>query len=259
MIFEWEDPRKPGEALWPSRFPADMLLRNKANDPLSFEALYQGRPTAREGELFRSEDICYWYDPEKPTPPPIKVEVSGKWVERPQRARPPIDKFYSWGQSWDCTFKDKATSDFVSGGIWAMHEGNHFLLDHVLERLDIVATMDKIRKLTVRWPRTYSSQKLIEDKANGPAVMQLLRDQIPGMCPVNPEGGKVSRANSVLFFFKGRNVFFPHPTQCPTIRDAEKQLLAFDRGKHDDFVDMVTQWLNHNRQSGLEMLRRMTR
>jgi phage terminase large subunit-like protein len=33
--------------------------------------------------------------------------------------------------------------------------------------------------------------KLIEDKANGPAVIQMLGHEIPGLIPVTPEGGKM--------------------------------------------------------------------
>jgi phage terminase large subunit-like protein len=38
------------------------------------------------------------------------------------------------------------------------------------------------------------SLKLVEDKANGPAVVQSLCHQIAGFVVVSPEGGKISRA-----------------------------------------------------------------
>jgi len=39
--------------------------------------------------------------------------------------------------------------------------------------------------------------KLVEDKANGPAVLQSLKHEITGLKEVNPEGGKMSRAAAV--------------------------------------------------------------
>ena len=36
--------------------------------------------------------------------------------------------------------------------------------------------------------------KLVEDKANGPAVVQSLKHEITGLIEVQPEAGKVSRA-----------------------------------------------------------------
>jgi hypothetical protein len=34
---------------------------------------------------------------------------------------------------------------------------------------------------------------VIEDKANGPAVIPMLSNEIPGTLPGNPSGGKVAR------------------------------------------------------------------
>ncbi len=46
------DPRSEGEALWPERHDLRLLARKRTTDPVIFEALYQGNPTAREGLLY---------------------------------------------------------------------------------------------------------------------------------------------------------------------------------------------------------------
>ncbi|MDL2230555.1 phage terminase large subunit [Alistipes sp. OttesenSCG-928-L06] len=46
------DPRRPGEALWPERQNAALLNEKRALDPATFESMYQGRPTSREGLLY---------------------------------------------------------------------------------------------------------------------------------------------------------------------------------------------------------------
>ena len=46
------DPRMPGEALWERQHGAALLEAKRRLDPLQFEAMYQGRPSAREGLLY---------------------------------------------------------------------------------------------------------------------------------------------------------------------------------------------------------------
>ena len=46
------DPRQLGEALWPDRHGLEKLLADKQRDPITFSALYQGRPASKEGLLY---------------------------------------------------------------------------------------------------------------------------------------------------------------------------------------------------------------
>ncbi len=46
------DPRNEGEALWPEQQSAELLHTKRNLDPVRFEAMYQGHPTAREGLLY---------------------------------------------------------------------------------------------------------------------------------------------------------------------------------------------------------------
>ena len=49
--------------------------------------------------------------------------------------------------------------------------------------------------MTMTWPK--AGRKLVEDKANGPAVISALQHDMSGLIPITPEGGKVARAQSV--------------------------------------------------------------
>ena len=89
-------------------------------------------------------------------------------------------------QSWDCSFKDRVTSDFVVGQAWARVRGMFLLGDQVRARLDCPETIRAVRKLSAKWPMAVA--KLIEDKANGTAVIQMLSRDLPGLLPVSPEG-----------------------------------------------------------------------
>ncbi len=53
------DPRGVGEALWPSRQSAELLMQKRHLDPLRFECMYQGHPSAAEGLLYGDHFLCY--------------------------------------------------------------------------------------------------------------------------------------------------------------------------------------------------------
>jgi predicted phage terminase large subunit-like protein len=46
------DPRRPGEALWPGQHDVALLEAKRRLDPVQFECMYQGHPSAREGLLY---------------------------------------------------------------------------------------------------------------------------------------------------------------------------------------------------------------
>ena len=50
---------------------------------------------------------------------------------------------------------------------------------------------------------------IIEDKANGPAVMQMLRNKIPGLIPIQASTSKAERVNAVLPMWEAGNVYIP--------------------------------------------------
>ncbi len=59
------DSREQGAALWPSRQSEDLLLEKRALDPLRFECMYQGHPSAREGLLYGDNFRTYDHLPSK--------------------------------------------------------------------------------------------------------------------------------------------------------------------------------------------------
>jgi predicted phage terminase large subunit-like protein len=81
-------------------------------------------------------------------------------------------------QSWDCAFKDLGTSDYVVGQVWGRLGALYFLGHQVRGRMDFPSTVNAVREVSADWPRAFA--KLIEDKANGSAVIQMLQREIPG-------------------------------------------------------------------------------
>jgi len=107
--------------------------------------------------------------------------------------------------------------------------------------MDFPTTMKAIREMSQNWPSTLA--KLIEDKANGSGLIQMLQNHVPGIIPVNPQGGKLSRARAISPLVEAGNVYLPHPDYAPWVKDFIEECAAFPNGAHDDQVDAMTQAL----------------
>lgn len=209
--------REEGEPLWPEiGFNLEWAEQTKkAVGSRTWAALYQQKPSPGEGSLFKRAWLKYY------------------------KALP--GRFDEVLQSWDCAFKDTKASDYVVGQIWGRVGAYYYLLDQVRGKMDFPATISAIRNLSAKWPAAHA--KLVEDKANGPAVISVLKTQISGLIPVNPEGGKETRAAAVSPSFESGNVFLPDPSIAPWVNDYVEELTTFPLGKNDDQVDSTTQAL----------------
>lgn len=216
--------RKPGEALWPERYPADMtpdgLLTTKAIlKPRWFSALYQQEPSSQEGAEIKRQHWA-WYD-ELPVP-----------MER-------MDQVVI---SWDCAFKGTDTSDFVVGQVWCIYGSYRYLVDQIRDRMDFLATLHAVKSLNDKWKPTIT---LVEEKANGDAVMSAFREVIPAMIPINPKTSKVARARAVAPQIEAGQVFLPRGKKFAD--ELVEEAAAFPLGKNDDMVDAMSQALEHSR------------
>lgn len=232
------DERQPGEALCPERYPVDRLqqIRHRIGSYF-WSALYDQNPSPDEGGIFKRHWWRYW-KPKGVNLPPIYVKLADGAMMEIEAVDLP-DTFDEQIQSWDCAFKDTKTSDFVAGQVLGRVGANRYLLDYYKERADISRTMTMIVVFSEKWPDAYA--KLIEDKANGPAVISMLRDKVAGLIAVEPEGGKVSRAHASSPFVESHNVYLPHPALYPWVDDFINNCAGFPNMAHDDDVDAFTQ------------------
>ena len=81
----------------------------------------------------------------------------------------------------------------------------------------------------------------IEDKANGSAIVNVLNQEMTGICPVNPKGGKESRVQAVLPYIKA-NMKLPKYKEF--VSDTLDEWYSFPNGTHDDDVDAMSQALS---------------
>lgn len=202
--------RKTDEFLCPQLGFDDVWFRRSQIGGRTLAALYQQRPTPQEGGLFRRE-----------------------WFKR-YDALP--DGLCDWSQSWDLALTD--TNDYVAGGVWARKGGNFYLVNIVHERIDFGKTLAKIQTISAIYPQAV--RKIIENKANGVAAMNMLRQRLSGIQEYNPRGNKEARASAILPFFEAGNVYVPLGKAGD---DYIEELCAFPHGAHDDMVDMTSQYL----------------
>lgn len=218
-----EDPRSEGEALWPGKFPAARLTQLKASvGSRVFNSLYQQQPTAAEGQI-----------------------VKRKWL-RYYKKLP--DRFDEMIQSWDFTFKDTKTAAFVTGQVWGRKGADKYLVDAVRDRMDFISSINAFRAMSAKHPKAYA--KLVEEKANGAAIINMLSSKISGIIPVDPEGSKDARLYAVQPEYEAGNVYYPDPEIAPWIQDHQEEIVGFPTAKYRDRVDAESQALKRLRESG---------
>ena len=222
--------REPGEFMVSARGRTltQWEQRKRTAGSRTWNALYQGRPSPAEGGVFKRD---WWREY---TQPLWLVRDDGTCV-----TTNPGDQVII---SADFAFKDTAASDYVAIGVWLRRGPNAYLLDQVHDRLDFLASMRARRGLVAKWPQ--AGLKLVEDKANGTAIINTLSRSIPGIVPEVPRGGKTERANAVVPFVEAGNVWLPAAEIAPWVGDFIEEHAAFPTGKHDDQVDATSQALN---------------
>ena len=152
-------------------------------------------------------------------------------------------------QSWDLSFKDGDGNDYVVGLVAGRTGAHIHILDRFKAKVSFVETLHAIRQMRAKYPETRAV--LIEDAANGPAVVSALHKEIRGILAVTPEGGKQSRAAGVQPQIESGQVFLPRPRfadgqlrfDYAWVEDFIEQCSIFPKGEYDDDVDALTQLL----------------
>ena len=142
--------------------------------------------------------------------------------------------------SVDATFKDAEDNDFVAIEVWGKLGNNYYLRYCVNQHLNFPGTVQMIRLVKRLYPE--SQYILVEDKANGSAIIQTLRSEFVGVISVTPKGGKVSRVNAISPAIESGNVYVPRGELWA--EELVDQFTAFPAGKHDDMVDSASQALS---------------
>ena len=215
--------RSLGEALWPEQYPAETLMKIKNTlGSLDFNALYQQRPTPKEGGLVQLD----WFQ---------RFELDQSYVY------PRIVMSYDTGQ------KKKAQNDPTALTVWGVEPNKTMLIDVFNKRL----SFPELYKVVIQKYKHYSQfskaiiQILVEDKGSGISLIQQLKNdtRIP-VIGITPIHSKEERLKEVVPTIESGIVWLPK--QAKWLIETETQITRFPLWKHDDIVDSITQFLKWN-------------
>lgn len=208
--------RKPGDVLWPEKFPFDFLEEKRRRNPRMFQSLYQLEPILSEGQIFKREWWRYY-------------------VERPIFSKIII--------SYDTAVKEKETSDFTACTVWGVANNGYYLLQWYQRKLDFVKLIKQISIDAAEW---HPMEILIEDKQSGSGAIQVLRAKTRlNIKGINPPAKltKRERAELVTSTIECGNVKLPK--DAPWLEDFIDIMARFPNDAHDDTPDSVSQFLRY--------------
>lgn len=228
--------RKPGEALCPERYPAGVLeeIRDSPSEAgrLWFSAQYQGRPSMAEMGYFPKGDFRYYTRDHRHYN--LVTDLGTEIVELKN-----IFRFITV----DLAASVKSAADWTVFACWDVIPGNRLVLvDRYRERLETPDHVSKLR-VFVQGLQGPDEPKLrfvgVEKATYGLSLIQnLVRE--PGFIvrPMEPDKDKISRAIPAGQAVMNHQVFFPK--NAPWIDEWTKELIKFDKGRHDDQVDVFS-------------------
>jgi len=217
-----EDPRtEEGELIWPEREDESAILELEISlGPVDAAAQLGQLPVPESGNIFLKD----WIEPNYYQELPCSIKSFDVLII-----------------SFDCAFKNTSTTDWVCGQVWGLQDSHCYWLDTFHRRASFVETVQALLTLNAEYPTAQCI--LVEDKANGSAVMNVLEETVPNLKPVEPEGGKEARAHAVSGMYQSGHVHYPDPKKNPKVFQHIQELLRFPFDKHDDSVDAATQAL----------------
>jgi predicted phage terminase large subunit-like protein len=107
-------------------------------------------------------------------------------------------------------------------------------------RWGFVESARQISAMAARHPEALT---IVEDKANGPAVLEHLRGVVPALYPVSPDGSKVVRAHAVSALIEAGRAFLPEMQAARYVGAFLDETSSFPEGADDDRVDATSQAL----------------
>ena len=224
--------RREGEALHPERYPLELLMKIKlgtSDEPgvgsRVWASLYQQRPTAAEGGIFKRE----WW----------------KWLKPPRTisSMQPTDRdayLKELGirriiQRWDTALGEKKQNDYTACTTLGIAGSRYYVLDVWREKLQFP---DVKRSVQLQYDKWHPAKVLIEGggSASGKATVQAMkRDSLVPLFETITATDKVLRADTIspsvesglVYFFEGEPWTAQFVDNCAN----------FPNIKNDDDVD----------------------
>jgi predicted phage terminase large subunit-like protein len=213
--------RKKGEALHPDRYDLRALKRMEENMPTrDWLALYQQRPVAEEGNFFKRDSLNLYRPTDLPHPSQLYYYIST-----------------------DFAVSTKETADYTCIWPYAVDKTGamYFLPDFIYDRLtsgdSVRALIDLIKRYK---PLNVQIEAGVIRQALGPLIEAEMQANNAYCSIVSPAvtQDKVTRAAAAQAMFEMGKIYLPDTAKVQMVVIPE--LLAFDKGEHDDAVDTIS-------------------
>ncbi len=208
-----------GELLGGKRFPAHTVASWRSKTRF-WRSQMQQDPTRATGYIFNPDGWRY-YDPTSMPDPPFQV------------------------MSVDCAYKSGKDNDQNAIHIYGAEGVNRWLLYRDTRIMNYTSLLDAIREAKKMFPKI--AYILVEEAANGFAVIKQLRSEFPGVVGIKPEGSKESRAHSASADVESGNVFLPMNERVGWTQkfvDNFSDFAGDGSVEYDDDIDAMSQAVN---------------
>jgi predicted phage terminase large subunit-like protein len=238
----WEDPRQTkGQVLFPQRYPEKVLQHFEGwtgMGPIAFAGQHQQRPMPAGGGVIKESFFGRRWHTTGLAPPPNADQIPG-YTRReynpaelnPKRSRIIVS---------DLSFKKTEDSDRVAILVCDILFPDLYVIDWAWDRMGFIKSVEEIKRLRAKWSgyeRGHISKVCIEDRANGSAVIEVLKKSVPGVFPIQPLGSKEARIEAASPYLQSGNVWMPD--QHPQLDDFVLESITFPKGSHDDSIDAL--------------------
>lgn len=231
---------KPNDVLWAERMGRDEVEVLKLQlGSAAFSAQQQQDPAPEGGSIIVKEWFT-WYD-----------SNPFEYMRNLKQSDP--EKFYASQLifSWDMNMKVTKDSDYVGCvvGLYNTTTDKVKIVGYLKERLRFTELLNKILVMHDLYAQfDIPIMHIVEEKANGTAVLEVMREKIAGFISYDPGNqDKVTRMKLVTPYIESGNVELPSTdtriAPVPWANDLLTDLLKFPFIEHDDVPDAFSQLL----------------
>lgn len=217
----------PDQALWPGKYPEETLLKTKATVPTyTWLSLYQQRPSAAKGNLFKRENFQYFTESQ------YSYDLQGPsgLIQVPKASCIIF-------QTCDPAGTAKTHSDYFVLSTWALTPKRDLLLLNVFRTKIEGADHMEFFRVHSKFPGLAFIG--FESVGIGKTTYQnLVRERFP-VVDLKPQGDKFTRALSAAIRLGAKTTYFK--SGAPWLSAFEEELLKFPNVKNDDQVDTLSQ------------------
>lgn len=206
-----------GSALWPEKFPLQHLQEAQRINPKTFSALYMGRPTPEDGDFFTKEMFIEYRSP----------------ADLPRDLR-----IYAASDHAVSTDQDADFTCMLIVGVDS--QNNIWLLDCFWRRVKTSQAVEEMIRLMKKWdPMIWWAEGDHIKKSIEPFLKKRMEEEqlYIRIDQLSKNSDKRSKAQPIQGWMDLGKVRFP--AYASWYQPARSEMLKFDSGTNDDFVDTI--------------------